>query len=407
MISSSAGTFLETNILSNLNEPCAIEDISWINPGKSAWDWWWSNSYAPDAGFELGSNTKTMKYFIDFASEMNWKYQIVDWQWYGEPFASNDSNNYAPNPDADITTYTDVIDIPELVKYANDRNVKLFLWLEWHHADNQMDEAFSLFEKWGIAGVKVDFMNRDDQEMVNFYHRLVKKAAEYHLLVDMHGAYKPTGFSRTYPNFITREGVKGNEYNKWSKDVTPEHTITLAFTRNLLGEMDFTPGGFVNVTKDQFKTEKPGSQVMVMGTRYHQLAILVVYESALQVICDSPFNYRNNPSGLDFLEIVPVTWDETKVINSEVGNYITVARRSDDQWFIGSMTDWDERTLDIPLYFLAEGTYEAKIWKDGKDANQNPVSVIEETGEVNNKTVLSLELAKGGGFVIHIQPDKK
>ncbi len=170
-------------------------------PGKSAWDWWWCNNYAPDAGFKLGSNTQTMKYFIDFASEMNWEYQLIDWQWYGEPFSPTEEMEWNSNPDADITTYTEHINIPELVKYAASKNVKLFLWLEWNHADKQMDEAFPLYEKWGIAGVKIDFMASENQEMVNFYHRVAKLAAKHHLLVDFHGAYKPTGDFKNLSEF--------------------------------------------------------------------------------------------------------------------------------------------------------------------------------------------------------------
>jgi alpha-glucosidase len=234
----------------------------------------------------------------------------------------------SPHPTSSITTPNPDIDIPELVKYAADKNVKILVWLEWHHADKQMEEAFPLYEKWGVAGVKVDFMARDDQYAVNFYHRLVKLAAKHHLLADFHGAYKPTGVSRTWPNLITREGVFGNEQTKWSNLLTPEHKVTLPFTRGMLGEMDFTPGAFVNVTAEQFKTESAGHSPMSIGTRCNELAMLVVYESALQVLCDAPYNYRNSPDGLDFLKIVPTTWDQTKVINAEVANYITTARRS-------------------------------------------------------------------------------
>ncbi|MGC9343304.1 MAG: glycoside hydrolase family 97 protein [Bacteroidales bacterium] len=405
MIADSPGHFLESNILQNLNDPCAFEDVSWIKPGKSAWDWWWSNSYAPSADFELGSNTETMKYFIDFASEMGWKYQLVDWHWYGNPFVDGEDGSWDSNPDADITTMNPDINIPELVEYANSKNVKLLLWLEWNHAKRQMEEAFPLYEEWGIAGVKVDFMARDDQEMVTFYHRLVKKAAEHHLLVDFHGAYKPTGFSRTYPNLITREGVLGNEYTKWSDRITPEHTVTLAFTRNILGEMDFTPGAFVHVTEEEFKTEDLAPSPMVMGTRCNQLAMFVVYESALQVICDSPDNYRNSPSGLEFLERVPTTWDETRFINGQVGDYITIARKSDKEWYLGSMTDWDERTIEIPLDFLEEGKFRAEIWEDGENANENPEESRFRTMLVDKTTVIEAKLAKGGGVAMIISPE--
>jgi alpha-glucosidase len=404
MIEDSPGKFLESNLIQNLNEPCKIGDVSWITPGKSAWDWWWCNRYAPDAGFELGPNQETMKYFIDFASEMGWEYQLVDWQWYGEPFAPTDSYQWNPNPDADITTCIPGIDIPSLVEYADSKNVKLLVWLEWHHADRQMEEAFPLYEKWGVAGVKIDFMASESQEMVDFYHRTVKLAARHHLVVDFHGAYKPTGFSRTYPNLVTREGVLGNEYTKWSDRITPEHTVTLAFTRNILGEMDFTPGGFVNVTPDQFRLESDAPSPMVMATRANQLAMMVVYESALQVICDSPHNYRNSPAGLDFLKIVPTTWDETRVINEQMSDYITVARRSGKEWFIGSMTDGSARNLKIPLDFLDPGTYRATIWQDGEDAGENPASLVKREIEVNPVETIEASLAPGGGHAVHLAP---
>lgn len=402
MIGDEPGDLIVSDIIANLNDPVAIDDVSWIEPGKCAWDWWWCNRYAPDVDFGLGSNTETMQYFIDFASEMGWKYQLVDWHWYGPPFLTEDTV-WKSDPSQDITTYNDEIDIPGLVKYANAKNVKLILWLEWNHANAQMDEAFPLYEQWGVSGVKVDFMARDDQEMVQFYHRLVKKAAEHHLVVDFHGAYKPTGFSRTYPNLITREGVLGNEYTKWSNRITPEHNVTLPFTRGLLGEMDFTPGAFVNVTRENFKTEDLAPCPMVMTTRCQQLAMLVVYESALQVICDSPYNYRNSPAGLEFLKIVPTSWDDTKVVNAKVGDYITIARISGNEWFIGSMTDFTERELSIPLDFLGEGKYEAHIWEDAPDANENPQHVNERILEVTKESTIKAKMAKGGGQVVWVK----
>lgn len=402
MLGNSAGSFLESNIIQNLNDSNTLKDVSWIKPGKSAWDWWWSNRYAPDVNFKLGSNTETMKYFIDFASELGWEYQLIDWHWYGEPFERWEGDSPILNADVDILTDNPDIDVPMLVEYARSKNVKLLLWLEWNHADKQMEEAFPLYEKWGIAGVKVDFMQREDQEMVNFYHRLVKLAAKHHLVVDFHGAYKPTGISRTYPNLLTREGVLGNEYTKWSDFVTPEHNTTIAFTRNMLGEMDYTPGAFVNVTKKDFKTEENSEFPMVMSTRAHQLAMMIVFESALQVLCDSPYNYRNSPAGLNFLKTVPTTWDETKFIQGEVGEYITIARRKGDTWYVGTMNNSEERKLKIELGFIGDGQYSAQIWKDAEDANEFPQNLNEEKIDVDNSSVVDVELAVGGGQVMII-----
>jgi alpha-glucosidase len=405
MLADHPGRFIESDIIHNLNEPCAIQDVSWIKPGKSAWDWWWSNGYAPDMGRKLGPDTESHKYFIDFASEMGWTYQLVDWFWYGPPFSSFET--WTPNPESDITKYTDVCNVPEIVQYANSKGVKTIIWLQWKHVEEQMDEAFPLYEKWGVAGIKVDFMNRNDQEMVNFYHRVLKKAAEHHLVVDFHGAYMPTGIERTFPNFITREGVLGNEYSKWSQRITPDHCLTIPFTRMLGGHMDFTPGGFIHGTRETFQA---GEQVglpytMVQGTRCYQLAMLVVYESALQVICDSPYNYRKSPAGLDFLKIVPTTWDETKVLDGKVGDYIVIARRSGDDWYVGSMTDWNPRTIKVSFDFLGAGNYHAEVWKDAPDADQEPAHLVKESIKISYQDSKEFNLAPGGGFVLHIFPE--
>ncbi len=400
MLAKEAGDLIESDIISNLNDSIAIEDPSWIKPGASAWDWWWSNKYAPAANFELGPNQETMKYFIDFASEMGWEYQIVDWQWYGEPFTADNK----ANPNVDITTCIDGINIEELVKYAHSKNVNIIIWAHWKHIEKQMNEAFPLYEKWGVSGVKIDFMDRQDQQMVNFYHSVVKKAAEHHLLIDFHGAYKPTGISRTFPNLITREGVMGNEYSKWSKRVTPEHNVTLPFTRGLLGEMDYTPGSFRNVTPENFVQESVSKDhsPMVQSTRCHQLAMPIVYESAFTVFCDSPDNYKTG-IGLEFLKDIPTTWDESKVLNASVGDYITMSRKSGNNWFIGGMTDSNERELTIDLSFLDDGDYKLILFKDADDANENPSNAIREEIKLSNKDNLKIKLAKGGGFAAIVE----
>jgi len=391
MIGRKPGDLIESNIVVNLNEPCALKDTSWIIPGKSAWDPWWCGDYLPDADFKVGMNTATMKYFTQFAADMGFEYVLVDWRWYGNP----------EDPEADITTVIPELDMQGLLRFAKERNVKVIVWLRWNHVDRQLDEAFPLYEKWGISGVKIDFMQRDDQEMVNFYHRVVKKAAEHRLIVDFHGAYKPDGFRRTYPNLITREGVLGNEHNKWSSLVTPEHNVTIPFTRMLAGPMDFTPGGFRHATKTTFRPQD--SAPFVMGTRCHQLAMMVVYESPLQVLCDSPYNYRGQP-GLEFLRIVPTTWDTTRVIDGKVGEYIAIARKSVTNWFIGAMTNWDPRTLDIPLDFLDKGQYVAHISADAVDANDYPDRVREEKHKVTAKDTIIAKMAWGGGYVVHLSP---
>ncbi|HVN79477.1 MAG TPA: glycoside hydrolase family 97 protein, partial [Terriglobia bacterium] len=391
MIGQRPGDLIESNLVLNLSEPCALADTSWIKPGKSAWDRWWSGDYAPDANFKIGMNTATMNYFTQFAADMGWEYVLVDWTWYGDPL----------NPNADITKSIPEVDLPAIIKYAHDRNVKVLIWLRWNHVNRQMDQAFPLYEKWGISGVKIDFMDRDDQEMVNFYYRVVRKAAEHHLLVDFHGAYKPTGLRRTYPNLITREGVMGNEYNKWSTRITPEHKLTLPFTRMLAGPMDFTPGGFRNATKAAFRAQDTAP--FVMGTRAQELGMLVVYESPLQVLCDSPYNYRGQP-GLEFYRLVPTTWDETKVLDGQVGEFIVMARKSGNRWFIGAMNDSKPRTVEVSLSSLGTGKYSLQYFADAQDAADFPDHVSIATREIATSEKLAIQMAPGGGYAGVLTP---
>jgi alpha-glucosidase len=387
MIGRRPGDLIESEIILNLNEPCAIRDTSWIKPGKMAWDHWWSGDTKMD--------TATLKEYIQFAADMGFPYQLVDWTWYGK--------KPLENPDLDITTVEPEVNMPELLKFAKDRGVRLWLWLHWTHTDKQYEGAFALYEKWGVAGVKIDFMQRDDQEMVNWYHKIVKKAAEHHLMVDFHGAYKPAGFRRTYPNLITREGVLGNEYNKWSRRVTPEHNCTIPFTRMLAGPMDYTPGGFLNRSREKFKTNVKPTQVM--GTRCHELAKFVIYYSPLCCVCDHPRNYEGQP-GLEFLRVVPTVWDDTKVINGEVGEYITMARKSGEKWFVGAMTNWTGRSLEIGLDFLGEGKYTANIFADAPDSEENAEKLIEEKRTVTAKDKLTIKMAPGGGFAAYLTPER-
>jgi alpha-glucosidase len=388
MIGEEPGDLIESQIIWNLNDPCEIEDPSWIKPGISAWDHWWSG--------EVKMDTKTIMEYIDLAADMGWEYMLVDWNWYGPPFG--DVVGGPENPDADITTVVDELDMPGIIKYANDKNVNILVWLLWDHVEKQMDEAFALYEQWRVKGVKIDFMARDDQWMVQWYHKVVKKAAEHHLTVDFHGAYKPTGWTRTYPNLLTREGVLGNEYSKWSSRVTPEHTTTLPFTRMLAGQMDFTPGAFLNKSMGQFRN---GTPAQAMGTRCHQLAMFVVYYSPLTVACDHPDNYKNQP-GIEFLKEVPTVWDDTRVINGKVGEYITMARRNGDRWYLGAMTNSEARTLSIDLDFLGKGMWEIHYFKDAKDADVHAEKLEMGTSKVTVADDLMIDMAPGGGYAAYI-----
>jgi alpha-glucosidase len=399
MIADEPGRLVESNMVVNLNPPSAIVDPSWIKPGKTAWDWW-SGPIVNHAHFRVGMNAETIKYYIDFSARNGFPYMLIDAGWSAPgPTPPEAIGPYARG--TDLTRFKPEVNIPELVAYAKEKGVRLWLWAHWTAINRQMDAAFPQFEKWGIAGVKIDFMDRADQWMVNWYREVARKAAEHHLLVDFHGAYKPDGLRRTYPNVLTREGVMGAEYNKWSARETPTHNVTLAFTRMLAGPMDYTPGGFDNVTREEFEPRNFGPSVM--GTRAHQTALFVVFESPFQMVADHPAAYDGQKE-LAFLQAVPVTWDETRVLNGLPPEYITVARRSGREWYVGSITNWDPRELDLPLSFLSAGTYSAEIYADGPDAASHPKDSLLEKQRVDAGTVLKLKLAPGGGCAIRLVP---
>jgi alpha-glucosidase len=397
MIADDPGRLVESNMVVNLNPPCAIPDTSWVKPGKTSWDWW-SDQVVKNVPFKAGMNLETMKYYVDFSARNGLPYMLVDAGWAASP----EGPAYgAGRKNADLTKYKPEINIEELVAYAKSKNVRIWLWAYWTDVDAEMADAFAQFEKWGVAGVKIDFMDRADQWMVNWYRSVAQKAAEHHLLVDYHGAYKPDGFRRTYPNVLTREGVMGAEYNKWSARETPTHNTTLPFTRMLAGPMDYTPGGFNNVTKEDF--EPRNSEPMVMGTRAHQTALFVVFESPFQMVADHPAAYDGQKE-LAFLAAVPSTWDETRVLNGRPARYITIARRSGREWYVGSITNWDPRELEVPLQFLGSGRYVAEIYSDGPNAATHPKESVVEKRDVDASTTLKLKLAPGGGAAIRILP---
>lgn len=393
MIADDAGRLIESNLVINLNPPPAISDTSWIQAGKTAWDWW-SGSYAKDVSFKPGMNTATMKHYIDFAARSGLEYMLVDAGWAARGTGPNDSG-------ADLTQTIPAIDMPAILEHARAKNVKVWLWAHWTDIERQMDQVFPLFEKWGVAGVKIDFMDRDDQWMVNFYRRVVKKAAEHRLMIDFHGAYKPDGLRRTYPNLMTREGVMGLEYTKWSARITPDHNVILPFTRMLAGPMDYTPGAFDNVTKEEFQ---PRSRMpMAMGTRAHQLALFVIYESPLQMVVDYPEAYDGQKE-FAFIQAVPATWDETRVLKARVGDYITIARRRGQEWYIGSITGWRANEYEVPLDLLGSGQFAAEIYSDAPDAAAHPKRTTIERRQVNASARLAVKMVSGGGQAVRIRP---
>ncbi|MGD0520203.1 MAG: glycoside hydrolase family 97 protein [Terracidiphilus sp.] len=396
MIGDEPGRLIESNIVLNLNPPSKIADTSWIRAGKSAWDWW-SGEAAPSVSFKTGMNTATMKHYIDFASDSGFPYMLIDAGWALANYKGPD--DYAQL--ADITRVNPEIDMPELLRYAKEKNVRIWLWSHWTSVDKYMDQAFPLFEQWGIAGVKIDFMNRDDQWMVDFYHRVVESAAAHHLMIDFHGAYKPDGLRRTYPNLITREGVMGKEYLKWSARTTPTHNTTLPFTRMLAGPMDYTPGAFGNSNRDNFVARN--FMPMGLGTRAHELALFVVFESPFEMVADYPEHYQGQKE-FNFIKQVPATWDEVRVLAGRPMENITLARRSGNDWYVGSLTNWDERTVKVPLSFLGEGKYEAEIYADAPDAATEATHTTFSKQPVDHSTVLDVHMVSGGGNAIWIHP---
>ena len=396
MIGDEPGRLIESNMILNLNPPSKIADTSWIRAGKSAWDWW-SGEAAPSVSFKPGMNTATMKHYIDFASASGFPYMLIDAGWAAAPDSRPD--DYAQL--ADITRVNPEIDMPELLRYAKEKNVRLWLWSHWTSVDKYMDRAFPLFEKWGIAGVKIDFMNRDDQWMVGFYHRVIETAAAHHLMIDFHGAYKPDGLRRTWPNLINREGVMGKEYLKVSARVTPAHNTTLPFTRMLAGPMDYTPGAFGNSNRENFVARN--FLPMGLGTRAHELALFVVFESPLEMVSDYPEHYQGQKE-FDFIKRVPCTWDEVRVLGGRPMQSITLARRSGKDWYVGSLTNWDERGVKVPLSFLGDGEYVAEIYADAPDAAQEATHTSFSKQAVDSKTVLDVHMVSGGGNAIWIHP---
>jgi len=396
MIADQPSQLIESNIVLNLNPPSAIADTSWIKAGKSAWDWW-SGDAAPSLSVKPGVTTEIMKHYIDFASASGFPYMLIDAGW-----AADDPSATPDRPrQADITRVSPKIDMPELLRYAKQKNVKLWLWAHWTSVDKYMDQAFPLFEEWGVAGVKIDFMNRDDQWMIDWYRKVVAAAAEHHLMIDYHGAFKPDGLRRTYPNLMTREGVMGNEYLKVSARVTPAHNATLPFTRMLAGPMDYTPGAFNNTNLAHFVPRS--FMPMGLDTRAQELALFVVFESELEMVSDYPEAYAGQKE-FDFIKQVPCTWDEVRSISGMPMQWIVLARRSGDDWYVGSLTNWDARDVKVPLNFLGEGRYVAEIYADDPDAADEPTHTVLTKQTVDRTTVLDVHMVSGGGNAMWIHP---
>jgi len=378
---------IESNLVTTLSPPSRIADLSWIRPGKTSWTWW-SGDLAKDVDFKPGMNTPTLKHYIDFSAEAGLEYALIDEGW---------STNNARGQ-GDLREIKEGVDLPGILAHARSKGVKVWLWAHWEGVDRHMDEVFANFAKWGVAGVKIDFMDRDDQWMVGFYHRAAEAAARHKLMLDFHGAYKPTGLSRTWPNVLTYEGGLGLEYLKWSARVTAEHNTHLAFTRLLAGPFDYTPGAFNNVAPAEFTPRFV--EPMAPHTRAHQLALFVIIESAFVMLADYPGAYRGQKE-LDFLKAVPAAWDETRGIAGRPGEYAVVARRRGQEWFVGGITNGNAREIELPLDFLPAGSFAAQIYGDVPGA---PKSTTVAAQRVTRASKLGVKMAPAGGFAAVLRP---
>ena len=379
---------LDSDLAYVLGRPAAGTDWSWVKPGKVAWDWWndW-NLYGVD--FRAGINTQTYKYYIDFAAAHGIEYVILDEGW-------------AVNLQADLFQVVPEIDLPEIVDYAEAKGVGIILWAGYWAMNRDIEGICKHYSEMGVKGFKVDFMNRDDQQMVQFFTRVAETAARYHLLVDFHGAFKPAGLQRPYPNVINHEGVNGLEQMKWAAAGTDQVTydVQIPFIRMFAGPLDYTQGAMRNATRGNYRPVN--SEPMSQGTRCRQLAEYVIFEAPLTMLCDSPSNYLAEPECLQWMAEVPTVWDETVALAGRVGDYAAIARRKGDTWYVGAMTDWEARELEIDLRaFLPAGRYEVEIFRDGPNADRAARDYVRQTQTVTvaaERHILPVRMAPGGGW---------
>jgi len=389
LITEKDGQLVENTMPSRLAPACALDDTSWIKPGHVSWDWW-NGCYVwgEDVDFVPGRNQQTYQYYLDFASRYGIEYIIMDEYW-----ARDTRNPFEANPN---------IDLPALIRYGEERGVGIILWLPWLTIENHM-ELFATYEKWGIKGVKVDFMDRNDRWMTDFYERAAAEAARHHLLIDFHGSFKPSGLEYKYPNLISYEAVRGME---WGENCHPDNSIWVPFIRNAVGSMDFTPGAMMSCQPENFISRHPNNYGQ--GTRAYQMALFIVFESGVQMLADSPTNYYRNADCTEFIASVPLTWDETRALTCKAGEVAVVAKRKGDKWYIGGITNGAqrERQIDIPLDFLTEGiTYKMTSFADGPNAATQAMDYRKKTVDrLSSSGTLPLRLVRNGGFAAVLEP---
>jgi alpha-glucosidase len=394
-----AGALVESTMLLALNDDAA-GDFSWARPGKTTFHWWngvveHGTASTPDINFAIH------KKYIDFCAAHGIAYHSVigiagNRPWYVQSGASG----YDPRPDTDILTPRPDLGLPRILEYARSKNVGIRFWVYWKPLKDHFEAAFTRYEQWGIKGLMIDFLDRDDQEMVEWQERVLQSAARHHLHVQFHGSYKPSGEQRTYPNLFNREGVLNLEYLKWDDRCTPQHDVDVAYTRALAGPLDYHLGGFRAAPRDRFKPHELLPDIL--GTRAHQLGLYVVFENPMPMVADDPDAYANQP-GFDFLEDVPTTWEDTRFVAGEPGQFIVVARRRGDRWYLGGINNWTSRALELPLLFLGPGDYDARISVDDRANGSDPNALRQETRTVAADKPLTVMLASGGGVVAVLQ----
>ena len=400
LLADTAGALLESNLLLCLNDP-PQGDFAWARPGKTTFDWW-AGEFELD--YQLPHVTETFvnrhKKYIDFCAQHGIAYHMLAGD--GRPWYPQTSTNYAaPSPDADVRKQRPELDLPAIFAYARERGVGIRLWVHWQPLSTHLEEAFTLYEQWGVAGLMVDFLDRDDQEMIEFTERLLESAARHKLNIQVHGSSKFSGEQRTFPNLFNREGVLNLEYLKWGALCTPDHNVNVAYTRGLAGPVDYHLGGFRSVSRAAFKPELLSP--VVLGTRCHHMALYLVYENPMPMLADRPDHYEGQP-GFDFLCKMPSTWDETRFVAGEPGQYVVLARRSGKSWFLGGITNWTPRTLDVPLTFLGEGEFTLSLNADGSMDEEQPNKITESQQSATATTTLKVSLAPGGGFIGRLAP---
>ena len=381
ILASEESRLCEADIVYSLATPCRLKSYDWVRPGKVAWDWWncWNVSGVP---FRAGCNTATYEYYIDFAAEFGVEYVIMDEGW------SKKLNVMEINPETDV---------PHLVEYANARGVGIILWCAWPQLVGRQNEVFEKYAKMGVKGFKIDFMDRDDQVVERFLEETARIAAEWKLVIDYHGMHKPTGLSRTYPNILNYEGVHGLEQTKWEEKVDfPRNDLLSAYCRMSAGPMDYTPGAMLNMTKAQYRPNylQPGSQ----GTRVHQMALMTLYEAPLQMLCDSPTQYLRNRECFSFMARVPVVWDETVAIAGSMEDYLVLARRKGDEWYVAAINSWQPRKVAFNVSFLGDGKWCAEIFEDGINADRDATDYVKKSATFAAGDEIAAKLAPGGGW---------